>query len=76
VNAIRKEYREAADAVRCADVVTPEMEARYDAAKAAYDAHRVPIVQAETVAQPEGAGWWNLPIARSCWEGDARDTDA
>lgn len=22
--------------------------------------------------QPVGENWWNLPIAKACWEGDAR----
>lgn len=73
---IKKEYREAADAVRCAPVVTPAMEARYAAAKAAYDAQRAPLVRAEIAARPKGEGWWNLPIARSCWAEDGRDLNA
>lgn len=73
---IKKEYRDAADAVRCAEVVTPAMEARYAAAKEAYDAQRAPVVQAEIAARPKTGGWWNLPIARTCWAEDGHDLNA
>lgn len=33
--------------------------------------------RAELAAQPpQGEGWWNLPMARWAWEGDARDRRA
>ncbi|CAG9236910.1 hypothetical protein PSP6_700007 [Paraburkholderia tropica] len=73
MDAIKKEYREAADAVRCAQVVTPEMDARYTAAKAAFDAQRA---QTEGEVAPKAPGWWNLPVADSCWAGDGRDLNA
>lgn len=57
MDAIKKEYREAADALRCAEVITPAMEARYAEAKEAFDAQRAPLIKAEIAARPKGEGW-------------------
>jgi hypothetical protein len=71
---ILKEYRESADAVRCGDE-SPEALLRLEKAEAALREER----KAQRALQPAAAtkpGWWNLPVAASCWEGDARDTGA
>jgi len=67
--AVKTEYRDAADAIRSAATVTPEMEARYAVAKAAYDAAR-------PKPAPVKPGWWNLPVAASMWADDGRDLNA
>lgn len=69
--AIKREYLAAADAVRSAlPGDDARHESRYQAAKAAYDAAfpKAPPIQCR--------GWYDLPIARAMWEGDARDRGA
>lgn len=71
----------AADVLKAADIAilrklgrkvrsgraTPEEEAAFDAA----DKRQMARQQASQ-AKRQIRGWWDLPVARACWEGDAR----
>ena len=65
MDAIKKEYRAAADALRGAEVETPEMLARYEAAQAAHKAAFPPATQPVR-------GWYDLPIAERMWNADRK----
>lgn len=67
-NPIAIEYREAADAVRCGDESAAALD-RLARAEAARDEAR----REERAVEPKaGSGWWNLPVAESCWRDDAK----
>jgi len=62
------EYCQAADAVRCGDESVAAVD-RLKKAEAALEAKRRAERAAEAPAKP---GWWNLPVAASCWNDDAK----
>lgn len=70
----------AADVLKAADIAilrrlgrkyrsgraTPEESAAFEAADERQKAR-------QRAASNQVKGWWNLPVARACWEGDARE---
>jgi len=74
--AIKKEYNDAADALRCADVETDEMRIRYDRALKAFNSAKAQMHQGPEPKPAESDAWWNSPLAASMWKRDARDLRA
>ncbi len=59
----------AQDAIRLGDE-SPAALARCDAAESAYKAAQDKEPKADHLS-----GWWNLPVARACFEADAHDIE-
>lgn len=63
-------YKKIADGLRTGDIEEmPENMGEHDEAKAAY-------LSTLPKSPPTAPGWWNLPVAIACWEGDAKDLRA